>query len=59
MTDSTALISADLENESVRTQPMSDIETLQAAIQPHWPGAPGEKAGRYIGQFFDRDAAGG
>ncbi len=29
------------------------IETLQAAIQSHWPGAPGEKAGRYISHFFD------
>jgi hypothetical protein len=32
---------------------MSDIETLQAAIQSHWPGLPGEKAARYVGQFFD------
>jgi len=32
---------------------MSDIETLQIAIQSHWPGAPGEKASRYIGRFFD------
>ena len=32
---------------------MSDIETLQAAIQSHWPGPPGEKTVRYIGQFFD------
>ena len=31
---------------------MSDIETLQIAIQSHWPGAPGEKASRYIGRFF-------
>ena len=32
---------------------MSDTETLQAAIQSHWPGAPGDKALRYIGQFTD------
>ncbi|MCX6030313.1 MAG: hypothetical protein NT169_13590 [Chloroflexi bacterium] len=32
---------------------MSDIETLQAAIQSHWPGPPGEKAVRYIGHFTD------
>jgi len=32
---------------------MSDIETLQVAIQTRWPGAPGEKASRYIGRFFD------
>ena len=37
---------------------MSDIETLQAAIQSHWPGVPGEKAGRYIGQFTDRTRRG-
>jgi hypothetical protein len=32
---------------------MSDIETLLAAIQAHWKDAPGEKASRYIGRFFD------
>jgi uncharacterized Zn finger protein len=32
---------------------MSDIERLQAAIRSHWSGPPGEKAARYIGQFFD------
>jgi hypothetical protein len=32
---------------------MSDIEALQIAVQSHWPGAPGEKASRYIGRFFD------
>jgi hypothetical protein len=32
---------------------MSDIETLQAAIQSHWPGPPGEKATRYIGRFYN------
>ena len=32
---------------------MSDIETLQTAIRSHWPGPPGEKAVRYIGQFYD------
>ena len=32
---------------------MSDIETLQAAIRSHWPGAPGDKAARYVGQFTD------
>ena len=32
---------------------MSNIETLQAAIQSHWPGPPGEKAAGYIGRFFD------
>jgi hypothetical protein len=37
---------------------MSDIETLQAAIQSQWPGAPGEKAGRYIGQFTDHTRRG-
>ena len=36
---------------------MSEIETLQAAIRSHWPGPPGEKAARYIGQFFDRTRA--
>jgi hypothetical protein len=33
---------------------MSDIETLQAAIKFHWSGPPGDKAARYVGQFFDR-----
>ena len=32
---------------------MSDTETLQAAIQSHWPGPPGEKAARYVGHFTD------
>lgn len=32
---------------------MSDIETLQTAIQARWPGPPGEKAARYIGLFYD------
>jgi hypothetical protein len=32
---------------------MSDIETLQAAIQAHWPGPPGEKAAHYVGHFTD------
>jgi hypothetical protein len=32
---------------------MSDIETLQTAIQSHWPGPPGEKAARYVSHFFD------
>jgi len=32
---------------------MSDIETLQAAIQSRWPGPPGEKAARYVGRFYD------
>lgn len=32
----------------------SDIETLVHAIKTHWPNAPGEKARRYIGQFFNR-----
>lgn len=37
---------------------MSDIETLQAAVQSGWPGPPGEKAARYIGQFTDRTRTG-
>jgi len=37
---------------------MSDIETLQAAIQSHWPGPAGEKAARYVGQFTDRTRTG-
>lgn len=30
------------------------VETLTAAIPRRWPEAPGEKARRYVGQFFDR-----
>jgi len=37
---------------------MSDIETLQAAIQSHWPGPPSEKAGRYIGRFTNGTRSG-
>ena len=37
---------------------MSDIETLQATIRSHWPGPPGDKANRYIGQFTDRTRTG-
>lgn len=37
---------------------MSNIETLQAAIQSRWPGPPGEKAARYVDQFFDRTRVG-
>lgn len=32
---------------------MSDTATLRAAIQSHWPGPPDDKAGRYVGHFFD------
>lgn len=31
----------------------TDLARLQNAIRRHWPGRPGEKAQRYIGQFFD------
>jgi uncharacterized Zn finger protein len=30
-----------------------DVETLKAAIQKSWIRSPGEKAGRYVGQFYD------
>jgi len=31
----------------------SDIETLVQAIKTRWPDAPGEKARKYVGQFFN------
>jgi len=31
----------------------TDQERLQDAIRRHWPYPPGEKAQRYVGQFFD------
>jgi hypothetical protein len=31
----------------------SDGELLISAIRSHWPGPPGDKASRYVGQFFN------
>jgi uncharacterized Zn finger protein len=31
----------------------TDIHALREALQRHWSGEPGDKAGRYIGQFFN------
>ena len=36
----------------------SDVEILIHAIKTHWPNAPGEKARRYIGQFFNTTRSG-
>jgi uncharacterized Zn finger protein len=37
---------------------LSDIEALQIAIGGHWSSAPGDKAQRYVGRFFNRTRTG-
>ncbi len=32
--------------------PTSDLEILKSTIQENWPSEPGDKAKRYVGQFF-------
>jgi uncharacterized Zn finger protein len=36
----------------------SEIDTLKRVIQVYWPGAPGDKTKKYIGQFFNRTRLG-
>jgi len=36
----------------------SDVKTLTTAVKHHWPQAPGDKAKRYIGQFFNTSRTG-
>jgi uncharacterized Zn finger protein len=36
----------------------TDIDALKQALERHWSGEPGDKARRYIGQFFNRQRLG-